>query len=49
METHITVCKTANGNVLCGSGNSNRGSAPTERGGMGWEMGERLKREVIYV
>ena len=24
-ETYITICKTANGNLLWGSGNSNRG------------------------
>ena len=26
METYITICKIANRNLLCGSGNSNRGS-----------------------
>ena len=26
METYITVCKIANGNLVYGSGNSNRGS-----------------------
>ena len=29
METYITICKIANGNLLCGSGNSNRGSVST--------------------
>ena len=29
METYITICKIANGNLLYGSGNSNRGSAST--------------------
>ena len=29
METYITVCKIANGNLLYGSGNSNRGSVST--------------------
>ena len=28
-----TICKIANGNLLYGSGNSNRGSVSTERGG----------------
>ena len=39
----------ANGNLLCVSGNSNRGSVSTWRGGMGREMGGRLKRERIYI
>ena len=29
METHITICKIANGNLLYGSGNSNKGSVST--------------------
>ena len=29
MEAYIPMCKIANGNLLCGSGNSNRGSVPT--------------------
>ena len=29
METYITICKIANGNLLYGSGNSNRGSVST--------------------
>ena len=33
-----------NGNLLYGSGNSNRGSVSTQRGGMGREMGGRFKR-----
>ena len=37
------------GNLLYGSGNSNRGSVSTQRGGMGREMGERFKKEGIYV
>ena len=49
-ETYITVCKIdSHGNWLYGSGNSNRGSVSTERGGMGREMGESFKREGIYV
>jgi len=31
------------------SGNSNRGSVLTYRGGVGREMGRRFKREGIYV
>ena len=49
METHITTHKIANGDLPCGSGNSNRGSVSTQRGGMGREMGERFMREGIYV
>ena len=37
------------GNLLCVSGNSNRGSVSTQKGGMGREMGGRFKREGIYV
>ena len=48
-ETYITICKTANGNLLWGSGNSNRGSVSTQRGGVRREMGGRLKREGTYV
>ena len=29
METYVTICKIANGNLLYGSGNSNRGSVVT--------------------
>ena len=39
----------ANRNLLYGSGNSNRGSVSAWRGGMGREMGERFKRDGIYV
>ena len=35
--------------MLYGSGNSNRGSVSTKRGGMGWEMGGRFKRDGVYV
>ena len=38
-----------NGNLLYGSGNSNRCSGSTWKGGMGREMGGRFKREGIYV
>ena len=43
------VKQTANGNLLYGSGNSNRVSVSTERGEMGREMGGRFKGEGIYV
>ena len=43
------VKQIANRNLLYGSGNSNRGSVSTQRGGMGREMGGRFKREGIYV
>ena len=39
----------ARGNLLYESGNSNQGYVTTSRGGMGWEVGERFKREGIYV
>ena len=29
LETYINICKIVNGNLLCGSGNSNRGSVST--------------------
>ena len=29
METYISICKIANGNLLYGPGNSNRGSVST--------------------
>ena len=35
-----------NGSLLYGSGNSNRGSVSTQRGGMGRKMGGRFKREA---
>ena len=49
METYITIYKIVNGILLYVSGNSNRGSVSTWRGGMGQEMGRRFKREGIYV
>ena len=39
----------ANGNLLYGSGNANRGSVSTWRGGVEREMGGSFKREGIYV
>ena len=49
METCITICKIPNENLLSGSGNSNRGSVSTQRGGMGRKMGGRFTREERYV
>ena len=49
MEAYITIFKIVNGNFLYGSGNSYKGSVSNERGGMGWEMGGRFKKEGIYV
>ena len=43
------IKKIANRNLLCGSGNSNRGTVSTYKGGMGREIGGRFKREGIYV
>ena len=46
METYFTICKIDSQweFAVC-----LRGSVSTYRGGMGWEMGERFKREEIYV
>jgi len=49
LETYITIGKIANGNLLYVSGNANRGSVSTERGGMGREMGGKFKMEEMYV
>ena len=43
------VKQLANGNLLYDSGNSNRGSVSTLRGGLVREMGGRFKREGICV
>ena len=40
METYITICKIANGNLLYDSGNSNRGSVSIWRGEIGRKMRE---------
>ena len=50
METYITVCKIdSQQGLLCGSGNSNRGSVSIQWGGMGTEVAGRFKREEVYV
>ena len=47
--TYIAICKIdTNGNLLYDSGNSNRGSISTWRGGMEREVGGKLKRKGIY-
>ena len=43
------VKQRANRNLLYGSGNSNRGSVSTLRGGMRKEIGGSFNREQIYV
>ena len=43
------VKQRANRNLLYGSGNSNRGSVSTLRGGMSKEIGGSFNREQIYV
>ena len=49
METYITICKITDGNLLYGSGNSNRGSVSTQKGGKEKETGGSFKRKGIYV
>ena len=50
METYITICKIANGNLLYDSGNSKRGSVSTWQGvGDGERDGREVQREEIYV
>ena len=45
-ESYITAWKMGSqGDLLCGSGNSNRGSVSTQRGGVGRGVGGRVKRE----
>ena len=39
----------AGGNLLCDSGNSDKGSVSGWRGGMGREMERGFRRERIYV
>ena len=42
------VKQIANGNLLHGSGNSNRGSVTIYNSGMGREMGGRLRKEETW-
>ena len=51
METYITICKVdkiANGNLLYGSGDANRGSISIESGGMGGRL-ERVSKGRGYM
>ena len=50
METHTLPCvrQPASGPLLCDS-RTQMDSVTTQRGGMGWEMAGRFKREVTYV
>ena len=43
------VKQTANGNLLYGSGNSNRGCVSTWRGGKGMGIGGSFKKAGIYI
>ena len=43
------VKQIANGNLLCDAVSSTQCSVKTQRGGMGWEMGGRFKKEGMYV
>ena len=47
--TLLYVKQIANGNLLCDSGKSNRGTSPTQRGRMGREMGGSFKGEGLYI
>ena len=50
METYIIICKIdSQWEFAVWLRNSNRGSVSTHSSGMGREMGERFKREGIYV
>ena len=50
METYVTICKIdSQWEIAVWLRNSNRGSVSSERGGRGREMGEKLKREGLYV
>ena len=49
MDTYITICKIASGNLLYDTRNSNQGSVRTLRGGMWREVDGRFRREKPYV
>ena len=51
METYtlIYVKQIASGNLPYDSGKAHQGSVTTSRGGMGWEVGGRLRRDRAYV
>ena len=45
METHTTTCETESPrDLICDSGNSNQGSAITQKGGTVRKVGGRFKR-----
>ena len=47
---HTTTANTdGQQDLLNASGSSKQGSVTTQRGGMGWEVGGRLKREGTHV
>ena len=46
----MTISKTdSQRDLLCAPGSSTQCSVTTKRGGMGWEMGGRFRREATYV
>ena len=45
VKTYALTCKTASGDLLYDSGNSNQVSVTSQRGGMGREVRGRFKRE----
>ena len=51
VDTHALPCvkETAGGNFPYDSGNSNRGSATTQRAGVGWKVGGMSKTEGTHV
>ena len=49
METYAQPSVKQTYGVCRTTGNSNQASLTTQRGGMGWEVGGRFKREGTYV
>ena len=49
METYTNICKIAGGDLRCDSGSSSQGSGTAQRGGVGWEVGGKLRREGTRV
>ena len=47
-DTLPRVKQTASGDLLCYAGSSDPRSGTTSRGGMGWDVGGRFKREGSY-
>ena len=50
-DTYTLPCikQVASGNLLCDTGSSTQCSVITQKGGMGWEMRGRFKKEGTYV